>query len=100
MATAAGHPGMLAWAHFFAGEIRLNNDPAEAGALLEQSVAEAGGLPGGGCVPPGRGRLVGRTPSRPAPGDPTVALARVPGPHRALAPGRGLEPAVDHDDGH
>lgn len=48
VATRAGHPGMLAWANYFAGEVRLDDDPAEAGAYLERSLAGAGGLASGG----------------------------------------------------
>jgi len=44
MATALDHPcpSLLAFAHYVAGEVRLDADPAGARPLLEQSLVEAG----------------------------------------------------------
>ncbi|MCA1844144.1 MAG: hypothetical protein LC792_13360, partial [Actinobacteria bacterium] len=77
VATAAGHPGMLAWAHYTAGEVRLDSDPAAAGVFLERSVAEAEALGK-------RGRFLWGVASLSAvslqarTGDPHAALGRYP----------------------
>ena len=77
VAEAAGHPGMLAWAHFFAGEIRIENDPDEAGVLLERSLSEAARLSTGGQFLRGvAGLSVMSLQSRT--GDPAAALDRYP----------------------
>ena len=88
VATAAGHPGMLGWAHYAAGEVRRDAHPPAAAAFLERSVTEAATL---GTV----GQFLWGVASLSAvslqarTGDPHVALRRYPALiehwHRAAA---------------
>jgi len=77
MATALDHPcpSLLAFAHYVAGEVRLDADPAGARPLLEQSLVEAGKVPNRfvlGIAGVSAIAAAART------GDPDTALARYP----------------------
>jgi hypothetical protein len=74
-ALARPCPTMLAWAHYVAGEVRLDTDAAQARPLLEQSLAEAAKVPNRfvlGVAGVSAIAAAART------GDPETALARYP----------------------
>jgi predicted ATPase/class 3 adenylate cyclase len=74
-AATGRNPTTLAWAYYFAAEVRLETAPAEAAPLLDRSLAEAGRVPNRFLL--GVARL-SAVSIQARSGDPAAALARYP----------------------